>query len=100
MLLGVLDEAVRERRRARGVDGVGTAGEDDDAGLQLGDGVEGGGAGDTQGEDGELPDSTGDEVRVLRAIVEDEDEVACAAGGDPVGGPRVDGGFHLSGSEG
>lgn len=66
------------------MDGVRAAGEDDDAGLQLGDGGEGGGAGDAEGEDGELPDPAGDEVGVLRAVVQDKHQVPSA----PAGGLR------------
>lgn len=70
-----LDEAVGEGRGARCVDGVGPAGEDDDAGTVVGDGGERAGAGDAEGEDGEGADSARDEVSVLGAVVEDEDAV-------------------------
>lgn len=63
------------------MDGVGTAGEDDGAGAELGDGGEGGGTGDTEGEDRELPDPAGDQVGVLGAVVKDEDQVSGVAVG-------------------
>lgn len=56
------------------------AGEDYDSRVELSDGVEGVGSGDAKGEDGELPDAAGDEVGVLGAVVEDEDEVRGANG--------------------
>lgn len=55
------------------MDGVGTAGEDHDAGVEVGDGLEGAGAGDGEGEDGERSDSASDEVGVLGAIVKNQD---------------------------
>lgn len=57
------------------MDRVGPAGEDDHAGVVVGDGLERRGAGDAEGEDGEAPDAARDEVGVLGAVVEDEDEV-------------------------
>lgn len=81
VLLGVAEEAVGEGGGGVGVDGVGAAGEDDGAGAEVGDGGEGGGAGDAEGEDGELADAAGDEVGVLGAVVEDEDEVPAGGGG-------------------
>lgn len=46
-----------------------------------------------------LPDSAGDEVRVLGAVVEDDDKVSRPAGGSTAGGLRFDDAFHLSGCE-
>lgn len=66
---------MREARRARGVDGVGTTGEYDDAGAVVDDGLERAGAGDAEGEDGEGADAASDKVGVLGAVVEDEDAV-------------------------
>lgn len=57
------------------MDGVGPAREDDDRGVEVGDGLEGAGAGDGEGEDGEGADAAGDEVGVLGAVVEDENKV-------------------------
>lgn len=96
-LLDEFEESVGEGGGAVGVDGVGPAGEDDDGGVEGGDGRKGGGAGDAEGEDGEAPDPAGDEVGVLRSEVEDEDKVALfaavAGGGDVVG--EGGGGVHL-----
>ena len=55
------------------VDGAGAAGEDDAAGRERADLVEGRGAGKDDGEDVELADAAGDELGVLRAEVEDDD---------------------------
>lgn len=71
----VVEEAIREGGGAGGVDGVGAAGEDDEAGAVLGDVGERGGAVEAEGEDGEGADPAGDEVRVLRPVVQDEDQV-------------------------
>lgn len=73
--LGPLREAAGEAGGVVGVDGVGPAGEDDDGGVEVGDGLEGAGAGDGEGEDGEGADAAGDEVGVLGAVVEDENKV-------------------------
>ena len=51
------------------MNGVGPAGEDDDGGVEVGDGGERGGAGDAEGEDGEASDSASDEVCVLGTVV-------------------------------
>lgn len=63
--LSPLEEAVGEGGGIRGVDGVGAAGEDDDGGVEFGDGVEGRGAGNAEGEHGETADAASDEVSVL-----------------------------------
>lgn len=57
------------------MDGVGPTGEDDDAGVEVGDGFERAGAGDAEGEDGKSSDSAGDEVGVLGTIVQDQNQV-------------------------
>lgn len=73
--LGPLDEPGWETGRVRGVDGVGPAGEDDDARAEVGDGLEGAGPGDAEGEDGERSDSASDEVGVLGPKIEDQNKV-------------------------
>lgn len=78
--LSPLDEPVGEARGVGGVDGVGAAGEDDDAGVVGGDLSEGGGAAEDEGEDVEGADAAGDEVGVLGAEVEDEDCVGLHRG--------------------
>lgn len=57
------------------MDGVGPAGEDDDARAEVGDGLEGAGPGDAEGEDGERSDSASDEVGVLGPKIEDQNKV-------------------------
>jgi len=69
------EEAVGEGGGVGGVDGVGTAGENDDGGVEVGDGGEGGGAGDAERKDGETTDAARDKVRVLGTVIEDENEV-------------------------
>ena len=59
----------RKRRGIGGVDGVGSAGEDDDAWVERGDGFERGSAGNAEGEDGEGSDSARDEMGVLGSEV-------------------------------
>lgn len=60
---------------------MGPAGEDDGAWAEALQGGERRRAGHAEGEDAELAHAAGDEVRVLRAVVEDEDEVLAGAGG-------------------
>lgn len=57
------------------MDRVGPAGEDDDLRVKVGDGFERASAGDAEGEDGEGSNSAGDEVGVLGAIIENQDEL-------------------------
>lgn len=71
----VVDESVGEGGGIWSVDGVGSARENDDARGEVGDGGEWGSARDAEGEDREGTDSPSDEVRVLGAEVEDEDEI-------------------------
>lgn len=102
---GEVEEPLREGGRARGVDGVGPAGEYYGAGAEACEGGERGRAGDTKGEDAQLPDATGDEVGVLRAEVEDEDQVLSGSGGGREsggggGGGRAHGGGGGGGEEG
>lgn len=68
-------EAIGEGGGVGGVNRVGTAGENDDGGVEVGDCGEGGGAGDAEREDGETTDSASDEVRVLGTVIEDENKV-------------------------
>ena len=49
--------------------------ENDDGGVEVGDGGERGGAGDAEGEDGEATDAASDEVGVLGTVVENENQV-------------------------
>lgn len=51
------------------MDRVGTSGENDNTGIEVSDGVQRRGAGDAERENGEGPDTAGDKVGVLRAIV-------------------------------
>jgi hypothetical protein len=69
------EEAFGEGGGVWRVDRMGAAGENDDGGVEVGDGFEGRGAGDAEGEDGEAANTASDEVSVLGAIVEDENEV-------------------------
>lgn len=62
-------ESRRKRRGIGGVDGVGSAGEDDDAWVERSDGGELRSAGNAEGEDGEGSDSARDEVGVLGSVV-------------------------------
>lgn len=57
------------------MDGVGSAGENDHARVQLRDCGERGGAGDAEREDGEGSDSACDEVCVLGTEVQDQNQV-------------------------
>ncbi|KAI5383668.1 hypothetical protein KIW84_070877 [Lathyrus oleraceus] len=79
--LSPLEEAVGEGRGVGCVDGVGTAGENDEGRVEFGDGLERGGAVEAEGENGETSDSTSDEVSVLGTEVEDENEVGFDAFG-------------------
>jgi hypothetical protein len=67
-----LEETVGERRGVWGMNGVRTTGENDDGGVEFGDGLKGGSAVETERENGEASDSTSDEMSVLRTEVEDE----------------------------
>lgn len=55
------------------MDRVRASREDDDSWAEFSYGFERGSAGDAEREDREAPDSAGDKVGVLRAVVEDED---------------------------
>lgn len=95
---GELEEPLGERGRPRGVYGVGPPGEDDGAGAEARERGERRRAGDAEGEDPQLADAAGDEVGVLRAEVEDEDQVLAEAGGGRERGSG--GGAHGGGGGG
>lgn len=78
----VVEEAVGEggRRVVGGMDGVRATGKDDHAGVEGGDGGERRSAGHAEREHRKGADAAGDEVSVLRSVVQDEDEVAAAVG--------------------
>lgn len=75
IFLRPLDEPRRETWCVRGMNGVRTAGENNNTWVEVGDGFEGRRARDTERENRETPDSTSDEVCILRAIVEDQNKV-------------------------
>jgi hypothetical protein len=70
--LSPLKETVGKGRGVGDVDGVGTTGENDDGGVEFGDGLKRGGAVETERENGEASDSTSDEMSVLRTKIKDE----------------------------
>lgn len=79
--VGEVQEPLGEGGGTLGVHGVGPAGEDDGPRAQALEGGERRRSGDAEGEDAQLADAAGDEVGVLRAVVEDEDKVLAGAGG-------------------
>jgi hypothetical protein len=70
--LSPLKETVGKGRGVGDVDGVGTTRENDDGGIEVGDGLKRGSAVETEGENGKASDSTSDEMSVLRTEIEDK----------------------------
>ena len=70
--LSPLKKAVGEGRGIGSVNGVGTTGENDEGGVEFGDGLKRRSAVEAERENGEASDTTSDEMSVLGTEVEDE----------------------------